>query len=106
MANVPVPDALRDELRGMNLVVWEAKRDKKGEPVHLTLDGPGRTTRLFGTGPTIEDAATNALNNPWALQTQDSLRGALARLEEQVRRLNCELIVRRCFGDLDDDIPF
>jgi hypothetical protein len=109
VANVPVPIALRDELRLSDLVVWEAKRAKKGEPVSVSLAGPGIETRLYGYGDTIEDAVAAALVNPHFLQTRAGIRGAMARLDDQLYRLRTDLWIARTgfFGDdLDDDVPF
>lgn len=109
MANVPVPIALRDELRLSDLVVWEAKREKKGMPVTVSLAGPNVETRLYGYGETIEAAVASALTNPHFLQTRAGIRGALARLDDQLFRLKMDLWLARTglFGDdLDDDIPF
>lgn len=110
MANVPVPIALRDELRLSNLVVWEAKRDKKGMPIFVTLAGPGIDTKPVGWGETIEDAVSNALSSPFFLQTRTGLRAALARLEVQLHRLSTATWMERekvtGVRDLDDDVPF
>jgi hypothetical protein len=110
VANVPVPVALRDELRLSDLVVWEAKRDKKGLPVFVTLAGPGIETKPVGWGETIEDAVDNALLSPFFLQTRTGLRAALARLEVELHRLNVDVWMQRekvtGVRDLDDDVPF
>lgn len=110
MPNVPVPALLRIELAEMNLVVWEAKRERKGAQITLQLAGPGLSTMPFGYGLTIEEAVAEALRNPWFLQQRPGLVGAMARLEEQLRRLEIDLFWRRygCIGgdDIDDDVPF
>lgn len=108
MPNVPVPDAVRDDLRLSNMVVWEAKRTKKGEPIQLTLAGPGLPNMLYGWGMTIEDAVQSARNSVLHLREQSNLRGALARLEWAVADLRW--VVANCGknGGVydDDDIPF
>lgn len=110
MPNVPVPALLRIELAASDLVVWSATRTKKGEPITVQIAGPGISTTPFGYGLTIEEAVADALRNPWFLQQRPGVVGAMARLEEQLRRLEIDLFWKRygCIGgdDLDDDVPF
>ena len=108
MPNVPIPDAVRDDLRLSNLVVWEAKRTKKGEPINLILAGPGLPYMLYGWGMTIEDAVQSALRDRRLLLAQSSLLGAMQRLEVQLQELNwCLMSCRDNGGVYDDDyVPF
>lgn len=109
MPNVPVPALLRIELADRDLVVWSATRTKKGEPITVQIAGPGIDAMPYGYGLTIEDAVADALRNPWFLQTQPGVRGAMARLEDAMHRLYVDLWMDRTklFGDdLDDDVPF
>lgn len=110
MANVPVPVALRDELRLSDMVVWEAKREKKGLPVHVRINGPGLTVQPYGVGDTIEDAVAAALGNPWFRSSRPGVMGAMARLDMELWRLNTSIWMERekvtGVRDLDDDVPF
>lgn len=106
MPNVPVPHPLRVELASRNLVVWEAKRVKKGEPVTVQIAGPGLAVMPHGWGMTIEEAVDRALRHPAVLQTTPGLVGALARLEQAVHDIGWDLYRKRWTDDLDDDIPF
>lgn len=108
MPNVPVPDPVRDDLRLSNLVVWEAKRTKKGEPIQLTLAGPGLEHMLYGWGLTIEDAVQSALRSTTYLRDQASVRGALGRLEWAMADLRWTVENVRINGGVYDDdfVPF
>ncbi len=110
MANVPVPDALRDELRLSNLAVWEAKRVKKGEPVFVQLAGPGLPVMPTGIGATIEEAVDAALRSAHFRMKQPGVLGALARLEWALHPLQTQLWMERekvtGVRELDDGVPF
>lgn len=102
MPNVPVPDALRDELRAASLTVWEAKRAKKGEPVFVEIAGPGLPWMPRGYGMTIEEAVDDALRNPHFQRERPGLVGAMARLDLAL----WHLILAINPGGLDDEISF
>lgn len=102
MANVPVPDALRDDLRASGLTVWEAKRTKKGEPIFVEIAGPGLPWMPRGVGLTIEDAVADALRNPHFQRERPGLVGAMARLDLALWHLTIAIRPE----SLDDDVPF
>lgn len=103
MVAVKIPDAVRDDLRESNLVVWEARKDRvsKDHPwrFQVTLAGPGIDMQPHGFGDSLEDAIDYALGNAWFKAKLPGLVGAMARLEVAVQGLILHMA-------LDDDVPF
>jgi len=88
------------------MVVWEAKRNKKGEPISLTLAGPYLPQMLHGWGLTIEEAVASALRTPSWLQLQPGLAGAIARLDAELYRLRWAVMAWAAGEHPDDFVPF
>lgn len=101
---IRIPDALRDELASMNLVLWVAhhplvfdyvvggkpgrgKEDKTR--VEVQLSGPGLGDHSpWGFGPTLRAAVDDALSRSSVVDRVKGLKGALMRLSLAITDCN------------------
>lgn len=129
MANIRVPDALREELASMELVLWIAQHplefnyevggqkgrgraDKTRVQVQITGVGLGDFSP-WGYGPNLRAAVDDALRHPSLVGRVGGLKGAIMRLDAALDGLTAKVRWERIYTEggvsweeRDDYVPF